>query len=200
MTLLELRNLAKDLSDMRNSQFVTDAEWNVYLNTFYKEVYEALVLANEDYFTKSTSFTLGNTHQQAVPTDFLKARSLELTLDGNRYTELSYLPFEERNRSDTLRYRIVNGQVVIYPEGDAAFKSYRLWYIPKVTPLVSDSSATVDLLGFDELVAIRAANIALAKQESPNQGLLKIEGELYSRLRTMSFYQSTDTVTISRVT
>ncbi|MEM4724580.1 MAG: hypothetical protein QXP01_06175, partial [Candidatus Hadarchaeum sp.] len=58
---------------------------------------------------------------------------------------------------------------------------------------------TVDLLGFDELISIRAANMALAKQESPNQGLIKIEQELMSRLKTISLFQTTDPVVISRV-
>jgi hypothetical protein len=198
MTRLELRELAKDLADMRNSQFVSDPEWNVYLNTFYKEVYEALVTSNEDYFTKSTSFSLGLTNQQAAPSDFFKARSLETQVSGQVYEPLPYLPFEERMKASRLSYRIINGFIVIFPEEEAQNRSYRLWYIPKVTPLTSDTQSTVDLLGFDELIAIRAANIALAKQESPNQGLLKIEAELQSRLKTMTLYQSTDAVTISR--
>ncbi|MEM4724098.1 MAG: hypothetical protein QXP01_03725, partial [Candidatus Hadarchaeum sp.] len=144
MTLLELRNLAKDLADMRNSQFVTDPEWNVYINTFYKEVYDALVTSSEDYFTKSFSFSLGNTNTQALPADFYKARSLELQVAGPRFESLSYLPFEERNDTLTLRYRLVNGNIVLYPEDGAHNKSYRLWYIPKVAPLSADTQPTVD--------------------------------------------------------
>lgn len=50
MSLLELRLRAKQRADLVNSQFVTDSEWNSYINQSLFELYDLLITVYEDYF------------------------------------------------------------------------------------------------------------------------------------------------------
>lgn len=50
MSLGEIRTKSKQRSDLVNSQFVTDAEWNGYINQSMYELYDLLVTTYDDYF------------------------------------------------------------------------------------------------------------------------------------------------------
>jgi hypothetical protein len=50
MSLGELRLRARQRADRVNSQFVTDTEWNYYINQSYFELYDLLIDVYEDYY------------------------------------------------------------------------------------------------------------------------------------------------------
>lgn len=58
MTLSQLRLLSKQKADRVNSQFVTDSEWNVYINQSYFELYDILVqkYGNEYFVAQPAQF------------------------------------------------------------------------------------------------------------------------------------------------
>ena len=63
MSLGEIRLKAKQRADMVNSGFITDPEWNSYINQSMYELYDLLVTTYDDYFlAPSASFVtnLGN--------------------------------------------------------------------------------------------------------------------------------------------
>jgi hypothetical protein len=69
MTLGEIRLLAQQEADRVNSQFVTKAEWNNYINQSYYELYDMLITVFEDYYVEQPVFfqTTGNVNQYALP-------------------------------------------------------------------------------------------------------------------------------------
>jgi hypothetical protein len=69
MTLGQLRLLAQQKADRVNSNFVLPAEWNVYINQSYFELYDLLVqkYGNEYFVAPETRFTLTGTNTYALP-------------------------------------------------------------------------------------------------------------------------------------
>jgi hypothetical protein len=58
MTLSQLRLLSKQKADRVNSQFITDSEWNTYVNQSYFELYDILVqkYGNEYFVAQPAQF------------------------------------------------------------------------------------------------------------------------------------------------
>ena len=71
-TLLQLRDLAKDLSDMENSDFLSEAEWNLYINFGLQELYDLLAESHDqEFLLKTYSFQLSPpTNTYTLPADF----------------------------------------------------------------------------------------------------------------------------------
>ena len=179
-TLSELRTLAKQYADMVNSNFVTDSEWNSYINLAYFELYDILVQKyGDDYFVASPySFTTdGSTQLYTLPSDLYKFLGLDLQLGGTADSFVTIRPFMfgERNRYATpnfqsfygitnLRYRLAGGKLFLTPI-PAANQTLRIWYIPRLTELSSDSSTVDGVSGWQEYIVLDAAEKALRKQE-----------------------------------
>ena len=200
MNLSELITLSRQLSDTENSQFVTNAEITGYINFFYKDLYDEMIITNEDFHLQSLTFTITTGNTYLLPWFFYKARLLEKSQGGLNYERIDYLNLEEKNISNGLRYRIVGHEIALFPENHPDIPgSYRLYYYPKLAPLVNSTDETVNLEGMDWLIAIRTANTILAKQEIVNPGLVKIETEMMQRLKRMASYRSSDAQVIAKV-
>lgn len=202
MTLAELRTMARQLSDMENSQFVSDAELTSYINLFYKDTYDELISFNEDFNIQTYQFTLSSSNTQSLPADFYKARILEKHIDttGNSRVRIPYLNLEEKNSQSGLRFRLLGNTIQLYPDDASQWNgAYTLWYYPTLTQLVNPGDNTIPLEGMESLVAIRAANLMLAKQELTNNGLLKVEIEMRDRLKRLASYRSSEGVYIAKV-
>ena len=200
MTLAELITLSRQLSDTENSQFVSNAEITGYINFFYKDLYDEMIVTNEDFHLQTLTFTITTGNTYLLPLLFYKARLLEKVHGGLNYERIDYLNLEEKNISNGLRYRIVGNEIALFPENHPEITGdYRLYYYPKLAPLVNSADETVNLEGMDWLIAIRTANTILAKQEIVNPGLVKIETEMMQRLKRMASYRSSDAQVIARV-
>lgn len=205
MTLLELRTLVRQEADQVNSQFITDSELNSYINASYGELYDVLVSRFEDYFIymdPSTglppTFTLsGSTYMYPVPANMYKLRGLDYQNNGvSDWIELTKFNFAERNsRSrasnrimlgvDRKSYRILGANIVVLPEGNAS-GTYRIFYIPRFTPLVLDADQMSDVLDFEEYVIVDAAMKCLAKEESDVSIMLNRKAALLKRVEAMA--------------
>ena len=129
MTLAQLRTAARQRADMVSSTFVTDAEFNSYINQSYFELYDLLVqkygdnyyVADPAQFTtdgtssqfalpngSSTSFTNGRTGatSYAAPS-ILKLLGVDLSLASTQDSWVTIRPF---NFSDRNRYAVPNFQ------------------------------------------------------------------------------------------
>lgn len=73
MTLGQLRLLSQQKADRVNSKFVTDSEWNVYINQSYFELYDLLVqkYGNDYFVAPETRFVLTGATQYALPDGIL---------------------------------------------------------------------------------------------------------------------------------
>jgi hypothetical protein len=191
-TLSELTTLAQEYADMVNSNFVSPGEWTSYINLAYFELYNVLItMYGDDYFLKApyTFTTDGVTFQYALPSDFYKFMGLDLQLGNvaNSWVTIRSFMFADRNRYavpnfqsfygvTNLRYRIMSnsgptnsgtntGTLFLTPL-PAANQTLRLWYIPRLTELVSGSDTVDGVSGFQDYIPVEAAIKALMKEES----------------------------------
>jgi hypothetical protein len=69
---------------------------------------------------------------------------------------------------------------------DSATGTYRLWYVPVYTPLVSDSDTIDGVNGWEEYVIVDAAIKMLAKEESSTTHLDQQKQALIDRVEQMA--------------
>lgn len=198
-TLLEIRTQAKDRADMANSTFVSDAEWNRYINAAAKELYDLLVSAYGDdyYLATSTLSIVSNTEDYDLPADFYKLRGVDLILSNERSYSLKPFNFAERNRykngnlswifnRDTnVRYRIFKDKIKFLPIPTGTY-DIKLWYIPSMTELAGDSDEFDGINGWEDYIVVDAAIRALVKEESDVSALYAEKQKLLDRVRTLA--------------
>lgn len=200
MTLAELRTQVRQRADMTASQFVTDGELNGWINSSVAELYDLLVTKfGNDYFVEQYSFTTtGAVERYDLPGDFYKLLGVDLQLtpgggdDG--YITLRPFTFSERNRYATanaqtwlgvtnLRYRLSGSKIWFTPTPQNA-QSIRLWYVPRVVPLVNDSDVADGVSGWLEYVVVDVAVKALQKEESDVSVFLAQKAALIQRIES----------------
>lgn len=198
VTLAQLRERAKQRADMEKSQFISDAEWNIYINSSIAELHDILIAAyGEDYYVESYSFTTtSGVDAYDLPADFYKVRGVDLKLSSNQYYTLRKFNFNERNRFAQnglwemyglpfVRYRVVGSQLKFSPIPDRNTEIV-LWYHPVATELVNDADTFDDINAYSEYVVVDAAIKALTKEESDASVLLMQKEGLRQRITTAS--------------
>ncbi|CAM6005210.1 unnamed protein product [Sphagnum balticum] len=119
LSLGEIRKRAKQRADRVNSQFVTDEEWNFFINQALTELYDLLITVYEDYFEAPEitftadgttylyplpngvlSFTNSVTGQSIVAPPFYKLLGVDLGLNNanNAYVTINKYNLVDRNR------------------------------------------------------------------------------------------------------
>lgn len=196
-TLLQMRTDARERADMVNSQFITDATFNGWINDNIKELWDLLTEAVQDYALSSSSFTISSGNTQALPADFYKLRGLDDMSDTNRPKTVRNFNFNERNDYQNNRianpytsysdvsYRITGSTLTILPADNAA-RAYKLWYIPIPTTLSADGDNFDGINGWHEYVILKTTIQALAKQESDTKAwetLLKLQIDRIEKLK-----------------
>ena len=173
-TLSQLQLETRYRADIVNSQFVSDAELTTYINASLQELYDLILDSNEDYFTSSTNLTIVTGSSVPLTSSFRYARGVDYQ-DGSNWVRLDRFNWKERNDDNSWyrssrRYRIVANTLSIVPTDNAA-GTYRLWYIPEVTPLsaASDTAPLPD--AWCQWVVVSAAIKCLAKEESDTSQL-----------------------------
>lgn len=206
MTLLQLRTASRQRSDMVNSQFVTDSEFNSYINQSYFELYDLLVQKyGNDYFVATPlSFTTdGQAYLYPLPDGtlysaapaFYKILGADLNLNTNANDSFITIPpfmFAERNRYSVpnmqafygitnLRYRLQGNNLWLIPT-PAAGQVVRLWYIPRLNELVNDADVADGVSGWTEYIIVDAAIKAMQKEESDVSVLMAQKQALVARI------------------
>lgn len=165
---------------MENSTFVTDAEFNNYINLSIAELYDMLCSkTDEDYNISSQSYTLvANQDSYDLPATFYKLRGVDLNLDPLRAVPLKRFEFAERNSVQPLlyglvdlRYRVRGNKLTFSPVELIEGSSVTLWYIPLPTRLALDADTLEGYNGWEELVIVKAAIKALVKEEQDTSQL-----------------------------
>lgn len=181
-TLSAIRLQAQQRADMVGSQFITDQEWNSYINASYFELFDILVQKfGEDYFvaTPYTYTTQTNTQLYPLPTDFYKLLGVEISLntgDPNSWVTLKNFQFIDRNRWSypniytfygitNLRYRINGNNLMIVPVNQAG-QTIRLWYVPRNNALINNTDILDGISGWEEYIIADVCIKAWTKQES----------------------------------
>jgi len=149
VALNDLRLKARQRSDQVNSQFVTDSELDGYVNNSYSELYDIIVSRyDDDYFLTSYALTVSSgTASYDLPSDFYKARGVDLIISTNESTPLQRYVFADRTRDSLARYardvkyRIQGNKIHFAPAPDS--NTATLWYIPKPRKLQSATPSVV---------------------------------------------------------
>lgn len=177
-TLGEIRLTCQQRTDMVNSQFISDSEWNSYINNSYFELYDLLVGAyGDDYYVANPyTYTMDGTNfQYALPNDFYKAIGVDVLLMGSNF----YVPIKSFNFGD----RTPNFYIGSVP---SAGQRARLWYIPRMAELVDDADEMDGVSGWEEYIVCDVAIKALAKEESDPSVFMAQKQALKVRIQSMA--------------
>lgn len=177
-TLLELRDRCKSESDNVGQSFVSDAEWNAFINASYQELY-GLVVTNfgNDYFvqTPATGFTFvttGTAEHFPLPADFFKLLAVDLQVSAPGYW-VALKPFMMSER---------NSFGLLGPTAPMAGQTIRILYVPRATVLVNNGDVMDGVNGWEEYVVCDACIKAMAKEESDPSVFMARKGALLERL------------------
>jgi len=200
-TLLSIRTSAQQRADMVGSSFITDAEWNGYINASAKELYGLLVQKyGDNYFVQLPPYefvTDGQSDYYPLPSDFFKLLGVDLQINNSPNGYVSLKPFQmaERNkwtipnlqivygRLINLRYRVMGNRISFVPRA-AAGQTMRLLYVPRVTELVLDTDVLDGVSGWEEYVITDTCIKALAKEESDTAVFERAKAGLLARIES----------------
>lgn len=196
ITLLQLRNSCKERANMENSTFVSDSEWNKYINYSISELRDIIISkVGDDYYALSSSYTVVNGQEAyALPSDFYKVLWVELLGQDGYYYKMKRFEVTERNHGRSplnyfisdVKYRLRADNITITPSSLSAGRQFRLWYVPLITNLVADGDVLNGYNGWDEFVVLKSARKALVKEESDTSQVDTELSVLYGRLEAMA--------------
>lgn len=197
VSLAWLREAAQQRADRVNSNFVTTAEWNSYINQSALELYDILVTAYEDYFIAEPKIvtTDGITQRYDLPSDFYKLAGVDCGLSNgnNAWVTIKRFEFAARNRYVfpninatyfgvfNLQYKIVGSKLMFIPTPSAG-QYIRIWYVPRLPTLLLDTDTFDSISGWSEYIVVDAAIKALQKEESDVSVLFAQKQALIKRI------------------
>lgn len=184
ITVQTITESAVDLADMKRSHFIDQSglpgtELIRYVNMAYKDLYQQVILAKENYFTIPTSLVIqANIVSYNLPSDFYKLDGVDLALDTDgRYLTLRPFQFLERNKfrsslnlatapfGQIYRYMIVGDQIQFVPLPSQT-ATVQLWYTPEPVVITSLNQILSLPIGSDEYMSLYCACAMLTKEES----------------------------------
>lgn len=197
-TVGNLRLQCQQRCNFENDSFITNQEWNSYINESYKEFYDILVQKfGDDYYVANTySYTTAQNQQlYPLPNDFYKLLGVEIALnanDPNSWITLRQFEFVQRNLFNypnlftfygitNLRYRL-NGSnlyVIPAPQGN---QTIRIWYAPRPNQLINDTDIVDAISGWEEYIIADCCIKALTKEESDASVFLAQKQALLKRV------------------
>jgi hypothetical protein len=179
-TLSQLRTEAKQRADMVNASFVSDDEWNAWLNRGMQEVYGLTAeVFGAEYYVADPAYTFttdGINDKFALPSDFFKLLGVDVLWgSSNQWVALNKFEVPDRNKFSTLNNPI-----------PAAGQQLRLLYIPTFSGMATDQStppAALTLNGWEEFAVAHAVRLAMAKEESSTADAAQILDEMHARVQ-----------------
>jgi hypothetical protein len=120
MTTKDVIDRAIGLADLQNSEYITQADKTASLNESYRDIYERITKADDDFFLKSATLSTAsiviidiNQFTIDLPTDFFKLRTVNWD-DNGQWREIGRFPINQRNRASSMpSYRLRGGKLWI---------------------------------------------------------------------------------------
>jgi hypothetical protein len=194
MTLLQLRTAVRNQADMTNSQFVTDAELNGYINQSIYELWDLMVQADQNFGVTSTTFTITSGNTQNLPADFYRLKGVDdLTLNANNPLTVRKFSFNERNDYaqngifynrtiySQVAYNLV-GMTLMFEPPERAPGTYKLWYVTIPTSLSADGDTFDGINGWHQYIIYDSAIKCRIKEETATDALQGMKGEQRQRI------------------
>lgn len=197
VTLAELKEQARQRSDMENSEFVSDAELTTYINSSLAELHDLLIASYcDDYVMAEHTFSSDGGLEYDLPSDFYKLRGCDVRRGNGEWATVKRFNFNRRNQQQNayawnllglpyMEYRLVGSKIRFNRTPDTALE-FRLFYYPKCTKLVTDSDSYDDVNQFAEYVVVDAAIKMLQKEESDVRVLAAQKEALKQRIKEMA--------------
>lgn len=195
-TLLALRDRCKQRANMENSSFVSDSEWNGYINYSISELRDTIASkVGDDYYATSQTYTLDNQNETyALPADFYKILWVEILANDGYYYKMRRFELSEMNSNANvvtfaipdIKYRLRGSNIWFNPLSALGGRTVRLWYVPLLTELSADGDTVDGFNGWDEFIVLKSARKALVKEE---QDVSQVDAELavlYQRIEAMA--------------
>lgn len=210
-TRAELREEVRQRADMVNSDFVTDAEINRYLNESISELYDMLISAKgQEWYIKSIDFSTvaGVSDYDILETDnFYLLLGVDAHPDTTNATPLRPYMLDERHDVTDLhnlarageiplmRYRL-SGTVdtttgvykhrISFSPTPGAVVPIRLLCIPHAPELDNDTDVWDGFNGWEEYVVVDSAIKCLEKEESSTVALERRKERLIGRIEGLA--------------
>ena len=168
ITLATFRSRIRTLGDYLSSAKFTDAFVNECVNDAIGEYCDLLDSVWEGYRdTVGTVVTVAGTATVALPSNFLKARAIDL-LDAGRYVALTRLQMRETYGYDATTGKpvgyIVRGNLAeLFPTPNAVY-TIRLRYVPAASVLADDADS-IDIPNGWETFIVHTAILRLDQRE-----------------------------------
>ena len=180
-TLAELRTRARSRADMPGTNFITNAEIDVWINEGIQRIHDKLVEAYAgDYMESKSDFTTDGTAGITLPADFYKLLGVDLQWHGQLRTLKPYQLNERNivNRTDMQaavpRYKLSGGfRLYIYPT-QPNNTSGTVWYVPSAQRLTVDADYVLFPNGWEKYAIVYAAVQMLTKEESETSALRQL--------------------------
>lgn len=188
------------------NSYINQAMFELYdlLVTTFEDYYVATPIqftANGNQFlyplpNGTNTFTNPLTGNTFTPEPYYKLLGVDLALNNasNAYVTVNKFNFTDRNRfvypntASTiygvfnLQYRVMGNNIQFIPTPSSG-QALRLWYIPRITQLLQDTdTSTVSISGWIEYVIVKAAFLALTKEESDTTSLVLQLAALQKRI------------------
>lgn len=195
MTLKEIRDAIVDMADMTNSEFITTANLNIWINLELSELHDLLVLSFQESILQKQSYTVTSSQENyRLPSDFYKCSKVYLVSNGSRVpmdrAALDSIDVSGGTVLDELittgtcssRYRILSDQLAINPPIDGTVE---LWYVPTFHKLESDSDRVDSRIpaGWEACVMAGVSARCMAKEESDPSFFLQQKQEARQRIK-----------------
>lgn len=174
--IADLITEVRELSDMEETEFVTDDEITRYLNQAYRDIYNILVQSYEMYkVTSDDTTTVAGTKDYSLPSDFLKLVKVYYVNGTNEYP-LRRMTLHEpdsygRIYSTAYRYTLLGDNFRLHPTPNTA-DTIRLYYVPAATAFTKTSTNIDFGQHMDEYCVVFAAVKCLEKEKSPTNELI----------------------------
>lgn len=195
---------AQQRSDLVGSGFITTSEWQSMANASLQQLFEKLVEAYGNDYWVQTPFAIttdGQADHYALPTDFFKLLGVDLQIsNAGAQTSSGWITiwrfnFAQRNQftlpniqtlwgRTNCKYRLSGGNIWFTPLPQAA-QPMRLWYAPRFVPLVNSSDSFDGINGWEEWAVNDIAMKALAKENSPMDGVQALQAVQNDRLASI---------------
>lgn len=175
MLISDIITKGRNLADVSNSSFYSDAEALQDVQLGWNELYKLICDTNDDFFITqvyiSTSSLTADSNRQYVwnytlPTDFYRLRLFQY-LDGYGY----YEPFEKVSLEDfgiKKGYRFFGSKLSIYDPNLPS--TYAMWYYPIPATLTTGTDLTYPQTMIPQILAYQVAVELRRKQNLPIEG------------------------------
>lgn len=150
MTAQTIIDRAKDIADIAGSSFFSSTETYASLNESYRDIYEAILNSNDDYFAKDWSFIFSGLTQIAnepmgftidLVTDFYRFRALQYEKNGSWFTVHKFTIQDENRAGRDATYRIQGTKLKLILPLRNTYTNFRALYFPVPTVYATGTDA-----------------------------------------------------------